>query len=130
MRHPQNSPMTGTPAWDKKTGRRFAVPRVIVVLGVATVATTIFSIGAYCLTINGGDSRGLRSSGPGGNGQTAADPEVVGPSCALAPAEGLPAAARKASPSTTDSASRGDALTPPIDQIPRPELRTATFALG
>ncbi|MCA9753038.1 MAG: hypothetical protein KC591_12655 [Gemmatimonadetes bacterium] len=44
--------------------RRVIAAIVIIVFGMVVVATTVVSLGRYCLTSNGGDTRGLPARPP------------------------------------------------------------------
>ncbi len=101
---------------------RLAASAVVLLFILAVVVTGMVSLGAYCLTTDGGNLRLLAGADrrPGGNG-------IQGASCAL------PAAGPAAHPPGGDSMSAvkpRSSIRPPIDVEPHPELETATFALG
>lgn len=138
MGHSPNRGPMGTPDQEPDTGhsssdRRWRITARLVagVFGVAAVTTGIISMGAYCLTTDGGDFRRLRSSGAMSTDPSASVPPVaVGPSCAVAPATGRTVDAANAAQAGRASSHPAERLRPPIDRVPRPELKTATFALG
>jgi hypothetical protein len=109
--------------------RRFMVRIVIVAFGVATVTTSVFSLGAYCLTTDGGDFRQIQSSVPATQSATEA-PNPVGPACALPSADGRDVDATAAASKVAETTGRSAGSRPPIDRVPPPDLKTATFALG
>jgi hypothetical protein len=51
-----------TPAW-----RRVLAVVVVVLFGLVVVTTTVVSVGRYCLTSNGGDTRELPRGGDSRN---------------------------------------------------------------
>jgi hypothetical protein len=98
---------------------------------VSAVATSVISVGAYCLTTDGGDVRRLGSPDPPGTGQSAeAVPVTVGAACPLAPPPG-----RGGTPESTvgdaieTTRTAGESRISGDDPLGS-ELKTATFALG
>jgi hypothetical protein len=138
MGHATNYESTGTPVQDRQAARRLADRRLRITarfvagaFGVATVTTGIVCTGAYCLTVDGGDFRRLRSSEDTGMSPsmvTALD--ISGPSCAAAPAALRSVDTPEAASAAGQSAARAKGLKFPIDRVAQSELRTATFALG
>lgn len=126
---PDPDPGAGHSSSDRR--RRITARLAAGVFGVAAVTTGIISMGAYCLTTDGGDFRQLRSSGAMSTGPSAVVPaDAIGPSCAVSPASGRAVDAPDATRTGRESSHHAERLRPPIDRVPYPELRTATFALG
>jgi len=132
MQPMSSSQTTDAPQQGEGSGRR-RLPALLVAVtfAAAAVATGIVSVGAYCLTTDGGNLLRLRPSGPPDAGRS---PEPgtasAGAYCPLPPAslrgDDEADAAVSAGEHTREAAWSG----PPIDRLPHPEMETATFGLG
>ena len=106
--------------------RRIAASGVAVGFAVAVVLTGMVSLGAYCLTTDGGDVRRLHAAAPLGAGRHAATEGGSAMSCPI-PAQ---TTSGEAAGAAGVSASLRRSEVPPIDRRSHAELETATFALG
>lgn len=111
--------------------RRLVAGGVAGVFAAAAVVTGIISLGAYCVTTDGGNLRALSAFMATEDGSEApSSGSPAGASCVLPPPASNDDTSHLTARFSALPASHGGPVVPPIDAQAHPHLETATFALG
>jgi hypothetical protein len=111
------------------SGRRSLAFTVALLFALVTLATGVLSLGAYCLTSDGGDGRALAAV-RGSAGPSPAEGPSDAPAGAACPLPSAIEAAAKGDSSMSATSSSSAPRTRPVADRGSGHLETATFALG